>query len=62
MLVLSGVTFMIAGDPSPAGARSSVAYQGQFLAYLADDFVLVRIVVTRLRRTAIAAATGASPR
>ncbi|WP_037808134.1 sensor histidine kinase [Streptomyces sp. NRRL F-2580] len=62
-LVLSGVTFMIAGDPSPAGARSSVAYQGQFLAYLAADFVLARIVATRPRRTAIAAATvtGAVP-
>ncbi|MFD4481290.1 sensor histidine kinase [Streptomyces sp. NPDC058471] len=62
-LVLLGVTFMIAGDPSAAGARSSVAYQGQFLAYLAGDFVLVRIVATRPRRTAIAAATvvGAVP-
>ncbi|MCX5206169.1 sensor histidine kinase [Streptomyces sp. NBC_00237] len=63
VLVLLGVTFMIAGDPSAAGARSSVAYQGQFLAYLAADFVLARIVATRPRRTAIAAATvtGAVP-
>ncbi|MFF1379272.1 sensor histidine kinase [Streptomyces sp. NPDC058308] len=57
-LVLWGVSFMIAGDPSPAGARSSVAHQGQFLAYLAADFILVRIVATRPRRTAATAATG----
>ncbi|WP_223279898.1 sensor histidine kinase [Streptomyces sp. SDr-06] len=54
-LALFGSTAVVAGTPSSVHESLAVAYQGQFLSYLAADLVLGFIVTTCARRASVVA-------
>ncbi|MGW3197222.1 sensor histidine kinase [Streptomyces sp. NPDC001118] len=54
-MALFGSTAVVAGTPSSVHKSLAVAYQGQFLSYLAVDLVLGFIVTTCARRASVVA-------
>ncbi|MGK5642991.1 sensor histidine kinase, partial [Streptomyces sp. URMC 126] len=52
-LALFGSTVVVAGTPRATGPDLTVAFQGQFLGYMAVDAVLALVVATRTRRASV---------
>ncbi|WOX26399.1 sensor histidine kinase [Streptomyces solicathayae] len=58
VLTLLGATAVVVLPPRPNVTSVALAYQGEFLSFLAVDLVLGCVVATRKRGTAIAAVTA----